>query len=89
MAEAHQMYTCLTPCTPQGCPGHIATLSYQGTEEPVTFQNGRTTIVELSPADLKVLCRLLFRAEGVNFEELVKDAREDLKGDSGKEDNEL
>jgi len=87
MAEAHQMYTCTLPCLPQGCPGHIATLSYQGAGEAVIFQNGRTTIVELSPSDLKVLCRLLFRVEEVDFEELVKDARKDLKGDSATEED--
>jgi len=79
--EAHQMYSCYPPCLVQGCPGHIATLNYEGVKEPITFQNGRTTIVELSPADLKVLCRMLYRAEGLSFEALVKDAEEDIKGE--------
>jgi hypothetical protein len=83
------MYKCPTPCLPQGCPGHFAELTYKEEDGTVSFLNGRTVYVELTQADLKVLCRLLFRAEGVNFEELVKDAREDLKGDSAKEEDEL
>lgn len=80
--DVFQMYSCNPPCLPQGCPGHIATLTYHPETNRVTFLNGRTTIVELNHADLKVLCRLLFRIEGVDFAGFVRDAREDLTGEA-------
>ena len=54
-----RQYHCWNDCSQSGCPGHIATLSFQSTSDSLYFSNGKGSDIYMQPPELEAFLAML------------------------------
>ena len=67
------LYSCSNDCKIQGCPTHVAELTYQSTSDAYSFNNGKGHIINFERNELESFIKLLKqlnRIDSININNL-------------------